>query len=190
MPMMAGSLRWAAVADTCINNQNFDPNTAPSAAPGMHTECSARGTSAERCDSGGGDGAEQDGRWIAARDLRHLRRQGVRQHRRRPRWIKYLQTNKIEVDGTLVGDSALPVLGFLDRIHLPLMMRDNVLPRMEDATGGNFDSEFRSERVSRRALRRSRRGAQPYTLGYYTQEPFIDGKYRTLEVKVLRPNLT
>ena len=29
-----------------------------------------------------------------------------------------------------------------------------------------------------------------YTVGYYTHEPFIDGKYRQIEVKVLRPNLT
>ena len=29
-----------------------------------------------------------------------------------------------------------------------------------------------------------------YTVGYYTHEPFIDGKYRSLEVRVLRPNLT
>ena len=28
-----------------------------------------------------------------------------------------------------------------------------------------------------------------YTVGYYTHEPFIDGKYRKIEVKVLRPNL-
>jgi hypothetical protein len=27
-------------------------------------------------------------------------------------------------------------------------------------------------------------------VGYYTHEPFIDGKYRSVEVKVLRPNLT
>ncbi len=29
-----------------------------------------------------------------------------------------------------------------------------------------------------------------YTIGYYTREPFIDGKYRNVEVKVLRPNLS
>ena len=29
-----------------------------------------------------------------------------------------------------------------------------------------------------------------YTLGYYTHQPFIDGKYRTIDVRVLRPNLT
>ena len=28
-----------------------------------------------------------------------------------------------------------------------------------------------------------------YTIGYYTHEPFIDGKYRNVEVKILRPNL-
>ncbi len=35
-----------------------------------------------------------------------------------------------------------------------------------------------------------KRPATQYTLGYYTHEPFIDGKYRKVEVRVLRPNLT
>ena len=45
---------------------------------------------------------------------------------------------------TLVGDSSVPGIGFLDRIHLPLTMRDNVLPRYTEATGtGLPDYEFR-----------------------------------------------
>ncbi len=63
--------------------------------------------------------------------------------------IKYLQTNKISVWGTLVGDTSLPVVGFLDRIHLPLMMRDNVLPAYFNATGGNFDAEFRTGSIEK-----------------------------------------
>ena len=59
--------------------------------------------------------------------------------------IKYLNQNKIAVFGTLVGDSALPVVGFLDRMHLPLMMRDNVLPAYATATGGNFDGPVPAE---------------------------------------------
>jgi hypothetical protein len=51
---------------------------------------------------------------------------------------KYLLTNGIEVDGTLVGDSALPFMGTVDRIHLPLMMRDNVLIAYKTATGGQI----------------------------------------------------
>jgi VWFA-related protein len=103
---------------------------------------------------------------------------------------KYLNTNKIAVFGTLVGDSALPVTGFLDRMHLPLMMRDNILPAYMNATGGNFISEFRQRGIETSFAEIAKEVRTQYTIGYYTREPFIDGKYRPVEVKVLRPNLT
>jgi VWFA-related protein len=104
--------------------------------------------------------------------------------------IKYLNTNKIAVYGTLVGDSALPVTGFLDRMHLPLMMRDNILPAYAKQTGGNFDGEFRQRGIETSFAKIAEEVRTQYTVGYYTHEPFIDGKYRSVEVKVLRPNLT
>ena len=104
--------------------------------------------------------------------------------------VKILNTNKIAVFGTLVGDSALPVTGFLDRMHLPLMMRDNILPAYATATGGNFDGEFRQGGIERSFAKITSEVRNQYTIGYYTHEPFIDGKYRNVEVKVLRPNLT
>jgi len=104
--------------------------------------------------------------------------------------VKYLNTNKIAVFGTLVGDSALPVTGFLDRMHLPLQMRDNILPAYANATGGNFDGEFRQKGIETSFAKIAEEVRTQYTVGYYTHEDFVDGKYRTLEVKVLRPNLT
>ena len=104
--------------------------------------------------------------------------------------VKYLQTNKIAVYGTLVGDSSLPVVGFLNRIHLPLTMRDNILPAYVNATGGNLDGEFRQKGIETSFAKIAEEVRTQYTVGYYTHEPFIDGKYRQLEVKVLRPNLT
>jgi VWFA-related protein len=103
---------------------------------------------------------------------------------------KYLNQNKISVFGTLVGDSALPVVGFLDRIHLPLTMRDNILPAYAKQTGGNFDGEFRQRGIEASFAKIAEEVRTQYTVGYYTHEPFIDGKYRQVEVKVLRPNLT
>ena len=41
--------------------------------------------------------------------------------------VRYLQTNKIAVYGTLVGDSARWGEGFVSRIHLPFTMYDNIL---------------------------------------------------------------
>jgi VWFA-related protein len=94
------------------------------------------------------------------------------------------------VFGTLVGESALPITGFLDRIHLPLMMRDNALPAYAIATGGNFDGEFRQKGIETSFAKIAEEVRTQYTVGYYTHESFIDGKYRQVEVKVLRPNLT
>jgi VWFA-related protein len=104
--------------------------------------------------------------------------------------VKYLNTNKIGVFGTLVGDSSLPVTGFLDRMHLPLMMRDNILPAYAKQTGGNFDGEFRQKGIETSFAQIAKEVRTQYTIGYYTHEPFIDGKYRSVEVRVTRPNLT
>ena len=104
--------------------------------------------------------------------------------------VKYLQTNKISVYSTLVGDSALPGMGFLDRIHLPLTMRDNILPLYAAETGGQIDAEFRQKGIETSFARITEEVRTQYTVGYYSHEPFIDGKYRSIEVKVLRPNLT
>ena len=104
--------------------------------------------------------------------------------------VKYLNTNKIAVFGTLVGDSSLPVIGFLDRIHLPLTIRDNILAAYAYDTGGNFDGEFRQRGIETSFAKIAEEVRTQYTVGYYTHEPFIDGKYRQIEVKVLRPNLT
>jgi VWFA-related protein len=104
--------------------------------------------------------------------------------------IRYLQTNKVAVYGTLVGDSSLPVVGFLDKIHIPLTMRDNVLPAYTTETGGNLDAEFRQKGIEESFQNIFKEVRTQYTIGYYTHEPFIDGKYRPIDVRVMRPDLT
>ncbi len=104
--------------------------------------------------------------------------------------IHYLQMHQIEVDGTLVGDSAVWGIGVLDHLHLPLMMKDNVLPAFANATGGNIDAEFRTASIEKSFAKIALEARTRYTIGYSTHEPFIDGKYRTLEIKVLHPDLT
>ena len=103
--------------------------------------------------------------------------------------LHYLQANKIAVYGTLVGDSSLPVVGFLDRMHVPLMMRDNLLHSYVLDTGGDYDGEFRQRGIEDSFAKIATQVRTQYTVGYTTHEPFIDGKYRTIEVKVKQPNL-
>ena len=103
--------------------------------------------------------------------------------------IKYLQTNKVEVFATLVGDASVEGMGFIDHIHLPLMMRDNILPVYTAATGGQFYAEYRTKGIEESFQRITEQERTQYLVGYNTRESFLDGKYRTIEVRVLRPNL-
>lgn len=104
--------------------------------------------------------------------------------------IRYLQTNRVSVFATLTGDSAVEGLGFLNHVHLPLMMRDNILPVYTAATGGETYAEFRTKGIEESFQRIAEEVRTQYTVGYYSTEPSLDGKYRKLEVRVLRPNLS
>jgi VWFA-related protein len=176
---------------TVVNGRNFDPNTAPirnspsielKVPKEVHTLNDAILEAAKSTTKAGkgrrrivyviSDGKEY-GSKAKTKDV-----------------IRYLQTNKISVYGTLVGDSSLPVIGFLDKIHLPLTMRDNILPAYTSETGGNLDAEFRQKGIEESFQNIFKEVRTQYTLGYYTHEPFIDGKFRTIDVRVLRPNLT
>jgi VWFA-related protein len=104
--------------------------------------------------------------------------------------IHYLQTNKISVYATLVGDSSIPGMGFLDRIHLPLTMRDDALPRIAAATGGQCDPEFRPRGIENSFADITKTVRTLYNVGYYTHESPLDGRFRHVEVRVMRPGLT
>jgi VWFA-related protein len=190
---MAGSYSGPLSCTTCINNQNFDPNTAAvrgqtgiqlsperefhplnDAILAAATALSRRPLEFRRVIYVISDGKEY-GSKAKTSDVIH-----------------YLQENKIEVDGTLVGDSALWGLGVLDRMSLPLMMRDNNLTPYANATGGNVDSDFRIAAIERSFARIAAEARYRYYAGYYSHEPFIDGKYRKIEVVVLNhgTNLT
>jgi len=103
--------------------------------------------------------------------------------------IKYLQTNKVQVYATLVGDSSLAGLGFMSHLHLPLMMRDNVLPVYTGATGGECYADYRTRSIAESFGKITDEERSQYTVGYNTREPLIDGKFRKVDVRVLRPNL-
>jgi VWFA-related protein len=69
------------------------------------------------------------------------------------------------------------------------MMRDNLLPVYTAATGGQFYAEYRTNGIEKSFSKIAEQVRTQYTVGYYSREPFIDGKFRTIEVRVLRPNL-
>jgi len=103
---------------------------------------------------------------------------------------RFLLTNHIQVWATQVGDSAIKGMGFVDRIHIPLTMRDDVLPKYTVATGGQFDSEFRPKGIEESFSKITAEVRGQYTIGYYTHESPFNESYRKTEVRVLRPGLT
>jgi VWFA-related protein len=104
--------------------------------------------------------------------------------------MRFLQTNHIEVWATQVGESAIKGMGFVDRVHIPLTMRDDVLPKYTTATGGQFDSEFRPKGIEESFSHITAEVRGQYTVGYYTHESPYNESYRKTEVRVLRPGLT
>jgi VWFA-related protein len=103
--------------------------------------------------------------------------------------LRYLETNKIAVYGTLVGDSARWGEGRLSRLHLPFTMYDNLLAKYTLATGGTLDSERGLNGIEKSYAGISEEARNQYTLGYYSHEPILDGKFRKIDVRVDRPGL-
>jgi VWFA-related protein len=103
--------------------------------------------------------------------------------------VRYLETNKIAVYCTLVGDSARWGEGYLSRFHLPFTMYDNVLYKYVAATGGTADSENGVDGIEKSYAKIAEEARTQYTLGYLSHQPFIDGKFRKIEVRVDRPGL-
>jgi VWFA-related protein len=103
--------------------------------------------------------------------------------------IRFLQGNNETVYGTMVGDAATWGVGYLDRVHLPLIPAENVLPRYANATGGVLEGQFSADGMERSFQTIAREARTQYTLVFYSHLPTIDGRYRTLDVHVERPNL-
>jgi VWFA-related protein len=103
--------------------------------------------------------------------------------------VRYLQTNEIAVDGTLVGDSARWGEGYISRFHLPFQMYDNILYKYATATGGTLDSENGVNGIEKSYAAIAEQARTQYTLGYLSHESIYDGKFRKIDVRVDRPNL-
>jgi VWFA-related protein len=103
--------------------------------------------------------------------------------------VRYLETNKITVYATLVGDSARWGEGWIDRFHLPFTMYDNILYKYTLATGGDTDSEGGVNGIEKSYQKIAGEARNQYTLGYLSHEPVDDSRYRPIDVRVDRPDL-
>ena len=103
--------------------------------------------------------------------------------------VRYLETNKIAVFGTAVGDSARWGEGYISRLHIPFTMYDNILAKYTLETGGTLDSEANLNGIEKSYAKIAEEARTQYTLGYLSHQPFIDGKYRSIDVRVDRPGV-
>ena len=105
--------------------------------------------------------------------------------------LRYLEGNRVAVYGTLVGDSATWGLGYLDKLKIPLLplSPDNILPRYANDTGGHLYAEFSENGIQRSFADLAALARTQYTLGYNSHQPVLDERFRTIDVRVLRPNL-
>lgn len=187
---LAGDLGGPLACTTCINNQNFDPNTAANRGH-TTTQVNIPKEVHPLNDAILAAAAALSSRPLERRRVIYVISDGKESgsKAKASEVIKVLLTNNIEVDGTLVGDSAIRYVGVLDKFHLPLQMRDNALVKYKDATGGQLDSEFRLASIEKSFARVAAEARTRYTVAYYSHEPFVDGKYRHVEIRVLKPDL-
>ncbi|HEX3470368.1 MAG TPA: VWA domain-containing protein [Silvibacterium sp.] len=98
--------------------------------------------------------------------------------------VQYLLTNNISVYGTMVGDSATWGIGYLDKIHLPLLPTNNLMPKYALQTGGSLDAELSENGIQLSFAKIADSVRNQYTLGYYSHNPAISGKHHTVDVHV------
>ncbi|QNI35143.1 VWA domain-containing protein [Alloacidobacterium dinghuense] len=105
--------------------------------------------------------------------------------------VRYLLTNNISVYGTLVGDSAMWGVGYLDKWHIPLLptMRDNIMPKYALATGGALESQFSENGIQTSFAKITDSVRSAYTLGYYTRAGVMSDRFHKITVNVEVPNL-
>jgi VWFA-related protein len=96
--------------------------------------------------------------------------------------VQYLLANNISVYGTNVGDTAIWGFGFLDRQKLPLLQPEDVLPRYALVTGGDVAHELSENGIQGTFIKIADSVRTQYTLGYYSHQPTISGKYHTIDV--------
>jgi VWFA-related protein len=103
--------------------------------------------------------------------------------------VRYLQTNKITVYATLVGDAARWGEGWIDRFHIPFEMYQNILYKFTAGTGGDMDAQGGVNGIEQSYAKIAGEARNQYTLGYLSHESIYDGKYRSIDIRVDRPNL-
>lgn len=98
--------------------------------------------------------------------------------------VTYLLTNNISVYGTEVGDSALWGIGYFDRMKLPLLQPEDILPRYVVATGGEVEHQLSENGIQNAFSHIMSSVRTAYTIIYISHQPTIGGKYHSIDVRI------
>jgi VWFA-related protein len=105
---------------------------------------------------------------------------------------RVLLSNEIQVRAVAVGNTALPLYGKLERLHIPDQGRDNLLPKYATYTGGlPVYTELSTNAIEEVYARAMSEARNQYLLGYTPTRPKSPtaSNYRSIEVLVDRPGL-
>jgi VWFA-related protein len=102
--------------------------------------------------------------------------------------LKVLLSNEVSLYAVATGSAAVPGYGTLNKIRLPRQGYGNILPKYASATGGDVLTEGSREAIENAYSRLTQEARNQFTIGY-TTTPSQTGSYRSIEVRVNRPNL-
>jgi hypothetical protein len=103
--------------------------------------------------------------------------------------LKLLLVQGIQVKAVAVEGAALPLYNKLEKIHLPREGYGNILPKYASATGGGtVYTELSRNTIEDAYAKITSEARNQYTLGYTTRAT-ASTAYRSIEVRVDRPNL-
>ena len=103
--------------------------------------------------------------------------------------LKVLLTNEVQVYALVVGVSALPVVGRIERVHIPGQGYGNILPKYTSATGGAVVSGLDTKAIEQAYNTATYQARNQYTIGYQTR-PSLADTFHEIEVRVHHPGLT
>jgi VWFA-related protein len=101
---------------------------------------------------------------------------------------KILLSNNISVYGVGVDTAAIPIYDKMGRIRVPGFGTANILPKYVSDTAGDMMAEFDRQGIEQAYAKIADTARNQYTLGYTTQAT-KSSAFRTIDVRVLRPNL-
>ncbi len=102
---------------------------------------------------------------------------------------RVLLSQNITVYALGVDTAALPIYDKLNRVRVPGFGYGDVLPKYVADTGGDMSAQFDRQSIDAAYSQITEVARNQYTIGYSTRAT-ASGSYRTIDVRVHRPNLS